>query len=82
MGAWLPHPPPLLGLARLARKGHVAAPQASSIGTGYSLERKEAPLAGVQCLALCLKVEALPGLAGQYHADFPLLGPTQELQEN
>lgn len=64
----------------------MAAPQASSIGTRHSLERKEAPLAGVQCLALCPKVEALPGLAepllGPYHADFPLLGPSQELLEN
>lgn len=64
----------------------MAAPRASSIGTGHSLERKEAPLAGMQCLAWRPKVEALLGLAeprmSPYHADFSLLGTSQELLEN
>lgn len=41
----------------------MAAPQASSTGTGHSLERKEAPLAGMQCLARSPELEALLGLA-------------------
>lgn len=64
----------------------MAAPWASSIGTGHSLQRKEAPLACMQCLAWCPKVEALFGLAeprlDPYHADFSLLGTSQELLED
>lgn len=64
----------------------MAALQASSIGTRQSLERKQAPLAGMQCLLWCPKVEALLGLAeprlGPYHADFSLLGTSQELLES
>lgn len=64
----------------------MADPQASSIGTGHSLERKEVFLAGVWCLVQYLKEEPLPGPAeprlGPYSAYLPLLGPSPELLEN